>query len=113
MLLAKKNAKGSNKISFLKPNPNYRWYLCKLDLHIVENDSLQNLTLEQKLNYVEMMDKVTLSDSEYVHRRSFPLSIEHGYVYHIFGLCDVEGSYYVCLEASGELIIQYFDRGAW
>lgn len=105
------NSKGSDEISFLKATSNYRWYLCKLNTNIVENDSLNNLPLQEKLEYIKRMELATISDKNYVHRDSFPFNIQQGYVYRVFGLCDIEGSYYFCLDSLNKLVIQYFDRG--
>jgi len=43
-----------------------------------------------------------------------PIIIEKGYVYQVFGLCDLEGSYYFCLDSTSQkLIVQYQDAGPW
>jgi len=108
-----KNSKGSSSISFWKANSNYRWFLCKWDMSIIENDSLNNLTLQEKLDYTKRMEQIRLKDKNFVHRDSFPFIIQKGYVYQVFGLCDVEGSFYFCLDSTDNLIVQYVDRGPW
>ena len=105
------NSKGGDEIYFLKATPNYQWYLCKLNTNIVENDSLNNLPLQEKLQYIKRMELAMISDKNYIHRDSFPFNIQQGYVYRVFGLCDIEGSYYFCLDGSNKLVIQYFDKG--
>lgn len=108
-----KDYKGSNYISFSKPTLSYRWYLCKPDMSILENDSLNSLTLKEKLAYLEEKEKRALVDKNYLHKDSFPFIIQKEYVYKVFGLCNVEGSYYFCLDSNNKLIVQYQDRGPW
>ncbi|HEY6437643.1 MAG TPA: hypothetical protein VIY47_13710 [Ignavibacteriaceae bacterium] len=109
----KNDSKGSTKISFLNASPNYRWYLCKLDMSILENDSLNGLSEQEKLAYIKREEIIALRDKNYVHRDSFPFIIQRGYVYHMFGLCNIEGSYYFRLDATNKLIVQYQDGGPW
>jgi hypothetical protein len=46
--------------------------------------------------------------------KASPLEIEQGFVYQVFGLCDVDGSYYFCLDSlTNRLIVQYQDAGPW
>ncbi len=78
-----------------------------------------------RFNFVLEVGKVgstmILFDKENDGYRSFPkvsaashLKIERGFVYQVFGLCDVEGSYYFCKDSVGDkLIIQYQDAGPW
>jgi len=109
----KNGRRGKRRISFLEADGNYSWYLCKLDMSILESDSLNSLTLTDKLAYSKKMELEAIKDKNYVHRDSFPLIVQKGYVYQVFGLCDVDGSYYFCLDANGKLIVQYKDAGPW
>jgi len=107
------NSKGSSKISFSMTNRHYSWFLCKPDESILENDSLNNLTVREKLEYIKRKELLEPDNKNYLHQESLPFKIKKGYVYQIFGLCDVEGSYYFCLDANNKLIVQYFDSGPW
>ena len=88
----------------------YRWSLCKLDISIIANDSLNNLPFEEKLKYADRKkaDRSTIDQSV-----NLPFNIEQGYVYQIFGLKDLDGSYYFRLDSNNRLIVQFFDRGPW
>lgn len=108
-----KDAKGSDEVSFWKSNSNYRWYLCKLDMSILENDSLNALPLQEKLVYIKKMEMIKSNNKNHAQRDSFPFNIQKGYVYRVFGLCDIEGSYYFCLDSTNKLIVQYQDGGPW
>lgn len=90
---------------------NYDWFLCKLDTSIVSNDSLNNLTFEEKLRYLHSRDR----DQNIIRDNNLhlPFTIRKGYVYQIFGLRNLDGSYYFRLGPNNTLIVQFFDRGPW
>lgn len=96
---------------FFDDTINYLWRLCKLDTSIVVNDSLNSLTLSQKLDYVEKMEEY---DRLYNPTRfGTPFKIENGFVYKIFGLPRLAGSYYFYIDSLGKLIVQYHNEGPW
>jgi hypothetical protein len=102
---------GSKKILFKSDNPRYRWSLCKLDTSIVANDSLNALTFEDKSRYLEERAKFEKHIPE--EEMTLPFIIKKGFVYQIFGLPDLDGSYYFRLDSVDKLIVQFFDSGPW
>jgi len=44
---------------------------------------------------------------------TLPFIIKKGFVYQIFGLPDLDGSYYFRLDADDKLIVQFSDSGPW
>lgn len=107
----KANKSGSKKILFKSDNSRYRWSLCKLDTSIVTNDSLNALTFEDKSRYLEERTKF----EKRIPKEEMALSfiIKKGFVYQIFGLPDLDGSYYFRLDSDDKLIVKFFDNGAW
>ncbi len=108
-----KNSKSSKEILFSNLNKNYKWSLCELDLSIVENDSLNALSIEEKLEYTKRRELLESRVKDSVTKGSLPFTIQKGFVYHVFGLCNIEGSYYFCLDSTNKLLVQYQDGGPW
>ena len=97
--------KSSKKVFFNKLKDGYIWQRCHLVLDFVEKDSLKNLSIKEKLAMVnvgkpESFDKM-------------PFEFNRNKVYHLFGFNNFEGSYYLTLDDSDNLIVDYFDGGAW
>lgn len=107
----KNGAKGDNKVLFNMDNLNYRWSLCKLDTHIVESDSLNKLSFEEKLKYLNETDQY--KNDKLVDGVTLPFQIRKGFVYQIFGLPNLEGSFYFLLNSNNKLIVQFVDKGPW
>ena len=107
----KKNQHGKTKIIFATNDSNYRWNLCKLDMSLIENDSLNNLSFEAKLQYLKERNR----HRTYVPSDHFrlPFQVDKGYVYQIFGLPNLEGSYYFRLDSDDKLLVQFVDMGPW
>lgn len=43
-----------------------------------------------------------------------PFIVERGFVYQAFGLCDINGSYYFCIDSvTNKFVVQYQDAGPW
>jgi hypothetical protein len=103
--------KGERTVFFKMNNTNYRWTLCKPDLSILTNDSLNHLTFKEKLAFVQKQDS-TKHEISSIHRQ-LPFQVEKGYVYQIYGFPNLEGSYYFCLSSGNELVVQYVDAGPW
>lgn len=107
----KANRSGSKKIQFKSDNSKYRWSLCKLDTSIVVNDSLNALSFEDKLKHLKERNKF---ENHIPHdEMKLPFVIKKGFVYQIFGLPDLDGSYYFRLDSDDKLIVKFFDNGAW
>lgn len=89
---------------------NYRWSLCKLDTSIISNDSLNSLSFEEKLKYA---DRKKADRSPIDQRFNLPFNVKRGYVYQIFGLKNLNGSFYFRLDSNNRLVVQFFDNGPW
>jgi len=107
----KNNRSGSKIILFKSDDSRYRWSLCKLDTSVVTNDSLNALTFEDKFRYFEERTKFEKRIPE--KEMTLPFIIKKGFVYQIFGLPDLDGSYYFRLDSDDKLIVQFFDSGPW
>lgn len=107
----KADSSGSKKVLFKNDNSRYRWSLCKLDTSIVESDSLNELTFRDKLIHLKERDKFEKYIPE--DEMTLPFIIKKGFGYQIFGLPDLEGSYYFRLDSDDKLIVQFFDSGPW
>jgi len=107
----KDDRKGNKGVLFKTGGSNHRWTLCKLDTTIIANDSLNNLSFGEKLKYIKERDKLRTDSPS----NDFPLpfAIQNGYVYQIFGLPNLKGSYYFCLDSDNKLLVQYEDGGPW
>ncbi len=103
--------KGKKMVFFGKDTPNYTWSLCKLDTSLAMVDSLSNLTVLQKLSRLKSRDSLKISIND--ENLKLPFVVQNGYVYQIFGLEKMEGSYYFCFNSEGKLIIQFVDKGPW
>lgn len=98
-------------VLFDKSESDYQWTLCKLDTSLLANDSLSRLPFEEKLKYLNAREQ---SNKSSVNRTIlFPFAVRKGYVYQIFGLPDIHGSYYFCLSADDKFLVQYVDQGPW
>lgn len=93
----------SSKVYFNEERDGYYWSRCDLVLDFVENDSLKNLSTEEKLSRIEF------GSIEYFD--VMPFKFERSKIYHLFGIQEMKGSYYLTIDASGELIVDYFDGG--
>jgi len=99
--------KSCKTVSFTESNNHYVWSRCDLDLSYVETDSLKSLPLKQKL---ALIHKDTLAIKLFTR---MPFSISQDTLYHVFGLDEIEGSYYMALDENNTLIVDYFDGGPW
>ena len=97
------------QLYFKKKNVGYHWNFCTLDLRFVENDSLKNLSLEEKLEILRREGHIGSPE----HFDTIPINFKVGTWYHIFGLEDIEGSFYFYVEKDGAFKVEYFDGGPW
>ncbi|RKN76819.1 hypothetical protein [Ulvibacterium marinum] len=96
--------KPSKQVVFNNINDGYSWEKCHVIFDYVEKDSLKNLTVKEKLEIIDQNNQ-----SEDFDR--MPFKFERDKVYHLFGLKGIEGSYYLSLDSSNNLIVEYFDGG--
>jgi len=96
------------KIYFNKKNEGYQWFYCTLDLRFVENDSLKNLKVEEKLEIIQKENIVTSHPQYY---ETIPIEFKPGTWYHFFGFEDIEGSFYVFVMNDRSFKVEYFDGG--
>ena len=106
-----KETNGEKNVFFNSDNSQYRWSLCRLDTTLITNDSLNSLSLKDKLEYINQKDSLITFNLNDDFR--LPFIIMPGYVYQIFGLPKLEGSYYFCLNSENKLLIQFADKGPW
>jgi hypothetical protein len=99
--------KFSNKICFNQKNTGYKWNYCTLDLRFIEDDSLKDLTLEEKL---EILNSES-TGKEFPDLDICPIDFEPGKWYHFFGLPNIEGSYFVHVEEDEKFTVEYFSGG--
>ncbi len=99
-----------DKIFFNKKNEGYHWYFCTLDLSFIEDDSLKDLTITEKIKILHNDSKEAV-ESEYSD--IMPIKFETGKWYHFFGLENIEGSYFVHVEDNNTFSVEYFDGGPW
>lgn len=97
-------------VFFNMSDTNYSWHLCKLNTSLIENDSLRSLSFEEKLKFLQT--DTTYNKTPFV-KQQLPFVIETGYVYQLFGIRDLNGSLYFCLNNSGKLLVQFVDKGPW
>lgn len=106
----KAGGKGNNKVLFKDDNSMYRWRLCLLDTSNVKHNGVNPTAFTDSSKVLEEINKF----KEHVGKEIIlPFTIEKGYVYQLFGIPDIEGSYYFRIKADGELIVQFFDNGPW
>lgn len=94
----------TNIIYFTKPNNGYTWSVCSTDLTYVENDSFKNLSVEEKLKIIVSKDTI----NTYNKFEVMPFVFEFGKLYHLIGLEDIEGSFYLHLNSNNELVVRYY-----
>ena len=85
---------------------NYFWEYCKLDTSFVTNNSL---SFKQKIDLIKLHEQQN-NDLDLI-KYKLPFQIEKGFVYQIFGLPDLDGSFYFCIDSSNKFIVQYQDAG--
>ena len=92
----------TEKMSVLfKDTLDYKWEYCKLDTSLVDSNYNGSTVTSSTGNEIP---NTNLSIS-------LPFRIEKGYVYQIFGLTGVNGSFYFSLNNENELFIQFHDQG--
>lgn len=96
------------KIFFHKENAGYSWTFSNLDLRFVEADSLKDLSVEEKLRILR--DEGAF-DGEVTHFKTMPLKFDIGKWFHLFGLKNIQGSYFIFVKPDGSLLVRYFDGG--
>lgn len=106
----KKGKKALRRVLF-SDTSNYRWSLCLLDTSIVTNDSLNKLSDEEKRRYIKEQNIANglKGKSDF----QIPFVIQRGYVYQLFGLDNLDGSFYFRLSDQGDLKVQFFESGPW
>ncbi|MCF8373974.1 MAG: hypothetical protein K9H64_20285 [Bacteroidales bacterium] len=93
------------KIYFNRKNKGYKWFYCTLNLDFIEVDSLKKLSEEQKLTMIHQVR------GENMYFDTIPFRFEAGKWYHLYGLENVEGSYYIHFNIKKEFIVKYFEGG--
>lgn len=106
-----KKSKNASSHVFFSDTSNYNWSLCLLDTSIVTNDSLNNLSDGEKLKYIQMQNikNSFVGASDY----RIPFIVQKGYIYQLFGLNDLEGSFYFRLSDKGDFEVQFYESGPW
>ena len=97
-----------DKLYFDRKNKGYQWFFCTLDLRFVENDSLKNLTIDEKLKIIKKENNGKLTPKYY---DTIPITFKPETWYHFFGFEDVEGSFYVYVEKNKSFKVEYFGGG--
>ena len=91
-------------VYFDRLKDDYFWQRCDLNLAYVENDSLKNLSLEEKRKMINIDTARTFD--------RMPFEFQSNQVYQIFGLKGIDGSYFFEINNStNEIEIEYFEGG--
>jgi hypothetical protein len=103
-------ARQKAKLYFKQNNNGYYWQSCTLDLKFVENDTLKDLSLEEKLDILKKENPENTKPKKY---EILPWEFKPGKWYHFFGFDNIEGSFFVYVEKDKTFRVEYFGGGPW
>ena len=78
-------------------------------MRFVQNDSLKNLSVGEKLEILRQEGRTGHPN----YFDTIPINFRPGKWYQIFGLEDIEGSFFVYVKNDGSFKIEHFGGGPW
>ena len=105
------NGTKAKKIFFHKENAGYVWYKSSPNYDFENNDSLNKLSTSEILEFLKK--EGVLKNAHKNRYLTIPFELESGNWYHLFGLNDIEGSYFIYVNKDRTFKTYYFDGGPY